>query len=274
MKKHILITGLIFLLLFSSVFPMSIGSDVKIPDIKEQLYNLGNTLYVGGNGPNNYTKIQDAINNANNGDTVFVYDDSSPYYENIVIDKSISLMGENKVTTIIDANWMGSGIIISADWVIISGFTIKNGYTNYTISTGISISSHNNTIKNNIISNNFISIEISSSINDTFNDNIISNNTIGIHINNSKFNTIINNKIYNNKWPGIELLNSNSNMIIGNNLSSNTLWGIYLARSHNNLIESNDISFDGIALYNCTNNTITSNKIISSNKPGLYIQGG
>jgi len=33
----------------------------------------GNTLYVGGSGPNNYTKIQDAIDNASNGDTVFVY---------------------------------------------------------------------------------------------------------------------------------------------------------------------------------------------------------
>ena len=34
------------------------------------LLNYGNTLYVGGSGPDNYTNIQDAINDANNGDTV------------------------------------------------------------------------------------------------------------------------------------------------------------------------------------------------------------
>ncbi len=64
----------------------------------------GKTLYVGGSGPNNYTKIQDAINDSSDGDTVFVYDDSSPYYENLVIEKSIHLIGEAKETTVIDAN--------------------------------------------------------------------------------------------------------------------------------------------------------------------------
>ena len=62
------------------------------------------TLYVGGSGPGNYTKIQDAIDDAFFGDTVFVYDDSSPYYENLKISKSIELIGENRNTTIIDGN--------------------------------------------------------------------------------------------------------------------------------------------------------------------------
>ena len=50
----------------------------------------GNTLYVGGSGPGNYTKIQDAIDNASDGDTVFVY--NGTYYENVVINKSIDLI--------------------------------------------------------------------------------------------------------------------------------------------------------------------------------------
>jgi hypothetical protein len=33
----------------------------------------GNTLYVGGTGPNNYSSIQDAIENATSFDTIFVY---------------------------------------------------------------------------------------------------------------------------------------------------------------------------------------------------------
>ena len=43
----------------------------------------GNTLYVGGDGPGNYISIQAAIDDASEGDTVFVYDDSSPYYETV-----------------------------------------------------------------------------------------------------------------------------------------------------------------------------------------------
>ena len=59
-------------------------------------------MYVGGSGPGNYTRIQSAIDYAFDGDTVFVYDDSSPYYENIEVKKSVYLIGENKDTTIIN----------------------------------------------------------------------------------------------------------------------------------------------------------------------------
>ena len=45
-----------------------------------------NTLYVGGSGPDNYTKIQDALDDANPGDTVFVY--NGKYLENIKINKN------------------------------------------------------------------------------------------------------------------------------------------------------------------------------------------
>ena len=83
MKKHLLTFGIIFLYL-SSFIPISQGYNVHISDNIEQCsipLSKGNILYVGGNGPNNYTKIQDAINNANNGDTVYVY--NATYWENI-----------------------------------------------------------------------------------------------------------------------------------------------------------------------------------------------
>ena len=48
--------------------------------------NTNNVLYVGGNGPNNYTKIQDAINDAKDGYIIYVY--PGYYNENIVINKS------------------------------------------------------------------------------------------------------------------------------------------------------------------------------------------
>jgi len=51
----------------------------------------GNILYVGGSGPNNYTSIQSAINDASNGYTIYVYHGN--YNESVVINKSISLIG-------------------------------------------------------------------------------------------------------------------------------------------------------------------------------------
>ncbi|MCX6663941.1 MAG: hypothetical protein NTZ75_06800, partial [Euryarchaeota archaeon] len=77
-------------------------------------------LYVGGLNPGNYSKIQDAIDNASDGDTVFVYDDSAPYYENIAITVSIHLIGENRNTTSIEG-W-NNVVSIFVDGVTVSGF--------------------------------------------------------------------------------------------------------------------------------------------------------
>ena len=57
----------------------------------ENVKALGTTLFVGGSGPGNYSSIQAAIDDANPGDTVFVYSDSSPYYEQITVDKCHSM---------------------------------------------------------------------------------------------------------------------------------------------------------------------------------------
>ena len=91
--------------------------------------STGITLYVGGSGLGNHSTIQEAILNATNGDTIFVFSDSSPYNEHISIYKQISIIGENKDTTVIDGN--GTGIIVSITEpdVIMKEFTIQNGNT-------------------------------------------------------------------------------------------------------------------------------------------------
>ena len=84
-----------------------------------------NTLYVGGNGPGNYSKINDAYNDANPGDTIFVY--CGIYYERLRIKKTVNLIGEDKDTTSIIYNskhW--DPIKIWALNVVISGFKIYN----------------------------------------------------------------------------------------------------------------------------------------------------
>jgi parallel beta-helix repeat protein len=87
-------------------------------------------LYVGGSGPGNYTRIQDAINDSSDDDTVFVYDDSSPYYENIFIKKEIRLIGENRTTTIITGNGSEQGtiVLLTANYSSIQNFTFKDSH--------------------------------------------------------------------------------------------------------------------------------------------------
>ena len=87
----------------------------------------GNTLYVGGSGPNNYTKIQDAIDNSSHGDTVFVY--NGTYIENVKINKSIRLIGEDKNTTYVYGNTTHWDKIfkLTTGNIEIKGFTVQNG---------------------------------------------------------------------------------------------------------------------------------------------------
>ena len=95
-----------------------------------------------------YATIQEAIN-ANetlNGHTIFV--DVGTYYEHVVVNKSLSLIGKNKVATIIDGNMSATVVAVTADNVTISQFTIRNGGGRY---AGISLSSNGNNITDNIL---------------------------------------------------------------------------------------------------------------------------
>jgi pectin methylesterase-like acyl-CoA thioesterase len=106
--RKIIALGIMLLFLVMTI-SSTIGFNSESQSIKP--LSNGNILYVGGSGSSNYTKIQDAVDNASNGDTVFVYDDSSPYNENVNVSKSISLIGEDRDTTIIDGNNSGNIII-------------------------------------------------------------------------------------------------------------------------------------------------------------------
>jgi len=152
----------------------------------------GNTLYVGGSGPGNYTKIQDAIDDASDGDIVFVYDDSSPYFEHVIVDKSISLIGENKDTTVIESPGENSYLlVVRSDSVLINGFTISSRYSYIITNIGIFIDSSENVVTNCVvIENNFAGIYLSGSHRNCIYGNAFKSSIHGIRIENSFFNSI------------------------------------------------------------------------------------
>lgn len=120
MKRIWFAMGIILLFLGTCIIP-AIAQNIE----KSYPKSRGSWLYVGGSGPGNYSRIQDAIDNASEGDTVFVY--RGVYLENLNIEKdAISLVGEDKNTTFLDGKKENDVLRISGNYTNIEGFSIQN----------------------------------------------------------------------------------------------------------------------------------------------------
>jgi parallel beta-helix repeat protein len=238
--NNIFIISFIFSLFLGLIIISSVSGTIKF-----ELNNSteGNTIYVGGTGPGNFSDIQEALDNANNGDTIFVY--SGDYPANIVIEKSINLIGENREKTIIQDG--SDGIFVFADMVTITNFTITHcgGFWD---KAGILIRSNDNTIYNN---------------------NIVDNGVLnGIYLEFASFNKIFNNLIENCQYNGLKLSYSNYNNISGNMISTNRGIGIIFHDSSYNNIIINTVSksfWGGTNIYdNSYDNLLFHNNLIEN----------
>ncbi len=274
--KRLLSIGIILLFIGMSI-SSSMGFNVEKQSIKTI---NGKTLYVGGSGPGNYSKIQDAIDDASDGDTVFVY--SGTYYESVLVDKSINLYGEDKNLTIMDCKQDENVIRIKKDNVKISDFTIKNTFSGSSFKDGIYTRDAKNIIITNckIVNNQMEGIYVRDSKNITISYNLInSNDHYGIGFDDTDDIFIIGNEILNNPSHGI-CLDYCSNIIIdNNNISSNGAIGILFSsvvtssKIRNNVIANNNA--DGIFLQDrCYNANITGNIILYNGERGILITDG
>ena len=207
MKKGIVL-GVVFLFFMMSFTSIS-GNQTNNQTIDSS--DKGDILYVGGSGEGNYTTIQSAIDNASDSDTVFVYDDSSPYYENIYINKIIQLKGEDKETTIIDGNNTNNVIQIFVDYVTVSGFTIRDSGK---YNKSIYVSSNRTIISGNIVTGSSRhTIKIDGGRYNTITNNILTNSSnYCVYLLDSDFNFVTENTIFNND-AGIRFTRSDQNHI-------------------------------------------------------------
>ncbi len=203
----------------------------------------GNMVYVGGSGPGNYTSIQQAIDDANNGDTVFIFDDSSPYCERIVIPKPITVTGESKQTTVIEGSDSGSVITVQGTfYVTISNLTIRKSGTD-SGAGGIFID-HVDTvdiINNEIVDNNDFGIFVLTSTNVLIKGNTIGYNAAdGVVVrDNSLYTTIEHNHIFHNGDKGIYLAANSHHSFIRSNIVTQNLYGIKISNSNFHTIYEN-----------------------------------
>jgi parallel beta-helix repeat protein len=240
---------------------------------------LGETLYVGGSGPGNYSDIQDAIDNADDGDMVFVYD--GVYEENIKVNKNIQLIGENRNTTIIDGGNKRDVVKLTADGVTVKGFTIRNGGSTFGYAGGILLDpSSNSVISDNIIIDNELYgiwvLENESSYT-TISNNIISGNGkeetggLNIWLYQSSHNTISGNIIEKGIGYGLAICYwSTRTTVTGNIIADNRLEGIKSRYCFDNNIYGNTIknnNYFGIRILNASANNIIEHNTLINNKP-------
>ncbi len=253
MNRNVLVSFVILCLLSATLL---IGCKVLV---KASL----DVIYV----PTDFLTIQEAIDNAVSGDTIFVY--SGIYYEQVIINKNVSLAGEDRDSTIIDGNGTGSVISITGvNNVGIEGFTIRrSGNSPSEYDSGIFIDhSNGNNISQNTITDNYHGINLQSSFNNIISDNTITSNYDGISLQ-SSFNNIISDNTIKDNYNGISLQSSGNNLISDNAITSNNYEGVSLYYSSDNIVSYNTIAdnYEGmyLALYS-TNNAIYSNNFNDS----------
>jgi len=188
-----LVLAVMFLFIGASFAP-SISSDEPVSR---------GTIYVDDDADSSWydethvRTIQEGINNASSGDTVYVYEGT--YFENISIYKIINLVGEDKSNTIIDGFGKDTVVNIYENSVNITNFSIKNSGLDYFFDSGICLYSVKYcNIKDNNITNTNYAIIITGVWNYEMQEinisgNSISNNNQGIMLYYSVGNIIMDN---------------------------------------------------------------------------------
>lgn len=234
------------------------------------------TIYV----PDNHIKIQWAVNNATAGDTIIVKDGT--YIENVNVSKRVTIKSENgSENCIVQAGDSSKHVFkVTADYVNISGFTVKGANVIHKAGIYLNGTSYCNISNNNASNNdNGIDLENFSSDNLIANNNC-SNNWAGIYLGVSSDNSITTNIASNNLGVGIFLDEHSSDNNITNNVAINNTGvdgegGISLYASDNNLIKGNIVSNsgeDGIYLDWSSYNTVMDNIVADNGQMGIYLE--
>ena len=275
MKLRIISMLVFFLISFGTILYFS-------PNVKSS----GNEIYVDveyfgssdGTADRPYDTIQEAINVANEGDTIYVF--GGFYEENLKIDKKLKIVGGiDEVETIIDSKTDYRYLVeVTGDEVTLERLTLSdsNDKTPSPIGALVYLKSNNNIInRNNIITTKSYGIYLDLTSSGNFiSNNIINNTKVGIYSYSPSTLDIYNNKITNCSNYGIYINSDFSNTRIYQNYIYNCDTGIYVKSNGATNITNNIISaqtYYGVYLYNTENSLVQDNNFYSNSGDGVYL---
>ncbi len=249
-------------------------------------YGQGRTITVDNNCPADHSAIQEAIDNSTDGDTILV--SGGMYYESIVVNTSIDLVGNGPGSTIIDGAGDKVVVLIQAAHVNMTGFTVMNSTKSYSWinHAGIKVMADHFTISNCTITSNYQGLLLYQAENATIQNVDCSNNAeMGIYLPDSENCTIRNTTCRDNEYGCYASSDGNviENCTFSENLEDGLLCyprsyvkdnycpangrcGIYLVGPNSTLINNRaqGNGWAGIA-FSGTDNTIVLNNTISNN---------
>lgn len=241
--------------------------------------------------PDDYLSIQEAINHARPGDTVYVQ--AGIYFERIVVDKNdLMLIGENRETTIIDGGGRGVVVYVEANNTVLKGFTMQNSDCNLTDSGIYLNNSFNTSISNNNVINNNLGIYLYASSNAILRNNSMTGNryNFGVYSRNLQgyiheidASNIVDGKPITywinkaNKQPpasaGYVAIVNSTNITVENLTLTKNWQGILFAYTTNSTIENVTATnnMDGVWLLECSDCSFCDNNASDNSWGGIAI---
>ncbi|WP_226990587.1 NosD domain-containing protein [Methanosarcina acetivorans] len=234
-------------------------------------------IIVDDSGGGNCSSIQEAVDNAQDGDTILV----SPgvYQENIKVDKELTIishstLAEDRTNRILIIGTVPNNDVfyVNSNSVTIDGFYIL-GYQSGTDGSEAGI--HLEGVQDCSLSNNTLvfngqGILLNDSQGNYLDSNLVNLGDCGIALGDSEDNILSNNIVVTNK-QGISLHNSVNNTLVKNIADSNTI-GVFLGMSHGNKLAYNHILTNeyGISGQAAGHNTLVDNSLYL-NGIGVYL---
>lgn len=218
-----------------------------------------------------FASIKSAVAAASPGDLIVIQ--SGTYQENVLLNKSLSLIGQDtgEGMPVIDAGKKGSAITILADGVTLRGFNLTNASgSRGDFYAGIRIWANDSLIRGNQASYNENGIYLTQSLNSSLQNNTMIANKFGLRVEESRNVSVIDNKMRNDRY-GLLVISSDGNHL-QSNLVENNEFGIQLNNSKNNnlmnnLMRSNSYNFGADSFNNLGSGNLVDGRVI------LYMKG-
>jgi parallel beta-helix repeat protein len=235
--------------------------------------------------PGQYPTIQEAINHAKSGDTILV--GNGTYFENVAVNKTVTLIGESTANTTIDCGNHYNTITVTANNVVIEGFTVTHSSGAYP-NSGIFLDNVKNArvFDNSVTLNNGYGVFVMWGTNDNVSYNVVMNNAVaGIRVDGNASRAVVaNNTVKYNQQDGVFLYYAYNVRVENNTVTDNVLSGITVQGGslnvtvRRNWVENNGNNvgaanswYHGIFVFDSNGTSITENNITSNKGLGLYV---